>query len=459
MSTDEAESAQTDAKIRAWIETNIGGTITAFERLPRWRPSWQVTVNKAGETLELHARGDRMSGLSNRPLRQEYDVLRLLQQNGIPVPHIYGWCADPETIVMAHVADTPFLGNLDNDPVVHRMVEEYASHLAAVHALDIEPFVAAGLAVGADAEAVALEYLEFAESFHEPETDGPDALIRFVTGWLRRHIPRHRNQNVLLIGDAPQFFHNRERVTALYDLELAKLGDPIADLASIRVRDTNEPIGDVASVLARYVKESGIAIDWPTLGYYTALLFIAVPLMTRSTFRKVSPHPAFVEYLSWSMATSRAAIEAIAESEGIALVPPEPVTDAPARQPYAWNDLIAQCSALPTEGFFRQPPALSLAFYLRRCEESGEAIFRAEAQDARELLGVDGADPADLEARLDTLVQHATPELDRPLVRYFHRRQMRRLHLLRDYPGPIVTRGLAPLDHVFPDAFPRPVLD
>lgn len=268
--TDDDADGQSEAKIRAWIADNVGGTIAAFERLPRWRPSWQVTLERGTETLVLHVRGDRASGLGICPLRREYEVLSLFEQHGIPVPHILGWCADPEAIVMAHMADTPFLGDLDGHPAVQRMVEDYAGHLAAVHSLDISPFVAAGLTAGESPEAVALEYLLLSESLYEPE-DQPDALLRFVTGWLRRNLPLHRDRNVVLIGDAPQFFHNGERVTALYDLELAKLGDPIADLASIRVRDINEPISDVAAVLARYVKDSGNEIDWPVLSYTPAV--------------------------------------------------------------------------------------------------------------------------------------------------------------------------------------------
>lgn len=449
-------AAHDEAKIRAWIEANIGGTITAFERLPRWRPSWRVTIAQDGDRLDLHVRGDRPSGLGICPLRREFEVLRLFEANGIPAPRIHGWIADPEAIVMAHVPDTPFLGDVDGDPAVQRMVEDYAGHLAAVHALDTAPFVAAGLTEGGSPEAVALDYLRMAESHLEAE-DRPDALLRFVTGWLHRHLPLHRDRSVVLIGDAPQFFHNGERVTAFYDLELAKLGDPIADLASIRVRDINEPISDVAAVLARYVRESGNAIDWPVLTYYTVLLFIAVPMMTKATFRKVSPHPAYAEYLSWGMGASRAALEAIAEGQGYKLDPTQPFAAAPLRDPFAWRDLAAQCSALPTEGFFRQHPAQSLANYLQRLAESGESIERAELDDARQLLGIANADAASLEARLDAFVEQAVPDNDAALVRYFHRRQMRRLQLLRDYPGPIVTRGLAPLAHLFPEAYPRPI--
>lgn len=456
MTPDETAAAQDETKIRTWLAENIGGTITAFERLPRWRPSWQVTVERGTETLELHVRGDRASGLGICPLRREYDVLSLFERSGIPVPHIHGWCADPEAIVMAHMADTPFLGDPGGDPAVQRMVEDYAGHLAAVHALDIAPFVEAGLTEGATPQDVALEYLLLSESHYEAD-DQPDALLRFVTGWLRRNLPLHRSRNVVLIGDAPQFFHDGNRVTAFYDLELAKLGDPIADLASIRVRDINEPISDVAAVLARYVRDSGNEIDWPVLTYYTVLLFIAVPMMTKATFRKVTPHPAYVEYLSWGMGASRAALEAIAERQGYALDPAEPVPGVAPRDGYAWRDLAVQCGALPTEGFFRQHPAQSLAFYLRRLAESGDAIAQAELDDARDLLGIADAEEATLEAQLDAFVEHAGPGHDRALVRYFHRRQMRRLQLLRDYPGPIVTRGLAPLDHVFPGAYPQPV--
>ena len=99
------------------------------------------------------------------------------------------------------------------------------------------------------------------------------------------------------------------------------------------------------------------------------------------------------------------------------------------------------------------------ALYLQRIAESGDAIAQAELADARDILGLADADAATLEHRLDAFVEQAPPERDRALVRYFHRRQLRRLQLLRDYPGPIVTRGLAPLDHVFPDAYPQPVAD
>src|SRR5690606_28630147 len=242
-----------------------------------------------------------------------------------------------------------------------------------------------------------------------------------------------------------------EKITALYDLELVNLGDPLADLASIRVRDINEPISNVAAVLARYEAESGEAIDWPVLSFYTALLFIAVPMISQSSLHRVSPHPAFVEYLSWSLGCSRTAVEAMAEKAGIVLEPVPQVTATRGMSPGfphredAFRELLVQCRDIPAEGFLRCAPALSLAQYLARLNELGPAIDLADREDARVYLGVTGVDGGALESALDDFVRGAAPERDGDILRFFHRRARRRLQLLGDYPGPIVTRGLAPV--------------
>jgi aminoglycoside phosphotransferase (APT) family kinase protein len=41
------------------------------------------------------------------------------------------------------------------------------------------------------------------------------------------------------------------RVSAVIDLEMAIIGDPMADLASMRLRDTIEPTGDLGSTERR----------------------------------------------------------------------------------------------------------------------------------------------------------------------------------------------------------------
>jgi hypothetical protein len=50
----------------------------------------------------------------------------------------------------------------------------------------------------------------------------------------------------------------------------------------------------------------------------------------------------------------------------------------------------------------------------------------------------------EVELELERFVQAASPESDETLVRYFYRRETRRLQLLADYPSPIVSRGMGP---------------
>ena len=42
-----AEEGRRD-RIRAWVEANIGGHVTAVERLRRWRPVWRVVYEQGG---------------------------------------------------------------------------------------------------------------------------------------------------------------------------------------------------------------------------------------------------------------------------------------------------------------------------------------------------------------------------------------------------------------------------
>lgn len=412
-------------------------------RQQRWRPAWLAKVERQGQSLTLYVRADRGAGLETRPLSHEYAVLRLLEQQGIPVPRLYGWCDDPEAIVMEALDDQPFHGGADTDPGLHRIVQEYVGILARIHRIPLDQVAAAGLDIPTGPRDIALAYFRLADKAYQANKVGPEPLIEFLRGWVLRNVPTHRTKPVLLVADAPQFFHDGQRVTAIFDLEMAHVGDPMMELASIRVRDINEPIGDLPRLLDRYVQESGEAIDWAALDFHTLVSFLAVPMMTRSTFRTNHPHPAFVEYLSWDLATSRAALEVLAESSGIPL---EQVEDLPARRSMnsdALIDLVAVAQALPpAEGLLREAPLLSLARYALRADEIGLEIERLERAETEALLGGTFQSTEDAESALEAFVIAQGAAHEKALARYFHRRIMRRLQLIRDYPAPIVARGL-----------------
>ncbi|MAT51586.1 MAG: hypothetical protein CMK32_10430 [Porticoccaceae bacterium] len=435
--------------IVTWIQENLGGTVTHIEKLPRWRPSWNVEVtgvpakNGSQEIVHLHIRGERGPGLETQPLSMEYRLLQLLESAGIPVPHIYGWIDALPAIVMEKVDAEPFLGISEDNPELHERVAEYMEILAKVHALDTRPFEDAGLRPEVTWEDTALAYLRMAEKTYLDNKNGPEPLIEFVRNWLYRNIPPAPERLSVLVGDCPQFMHRDGRVTAIYDLEMARIGDPMFDLASVRVRDINEPTGNLPALFDRYAKSSGRPIDRKVIHFYSVMQFLAVPMISGPTLRNNHPHPAFVEYLSWVLATTPRTLESMADSMGVTL---DTTVDLPERETIhrdALTDLVAQCQSLPDPGgFFREHPVLSLANYARRADQLGPAIERQEQDDLYQLLGQHFDNPQTGEQALEDYVHAAGRDEDERLLRLFHRRALRRLELIQDYPAPIVRRQL-----------------
>jgi len=430
-----------EVQLRVWLTAHLGA-VTELTPLPGWRPAWNAIVEGPRGPLALHIRGERAAGLETQPLRREHDILKLLEREGIPVPHIHGWCDDPEAIIMDRIDDQPFHGGADTDPQVHALVGDYVAIMAEIHSLDIGLATDLGLTEPKTPRALALAYFDGNDRHYLAHKTKPDPLIEFVRKWLFANLPLHRREHALLIADAPQFFHDGTSVTKIFDLELAHIGDPMADLASLRVRDVNEPIGGIATLVDRYAVESGRAIDLPALDFHTIAAFLSVPMRVGSILSGSDPVPAYIEYLSWDLGCRRGAIEILASVLGIAL---DALPDAaPRRTPAspAFANLLSECAGLPAaEGRLREAPALSLARYLARLDAIGADITDANAIETDALLGVHSATPEAGEAALEEFVFHSGPEHHAGLIRLFHRRCIRQLQLLKGYPGPIVGRG------------------
>ena len=105
-----------EQQLRNFVEQLLGGEIISMERLLRWRPAWNLELRRGGEVLALHIRGDRGGDVSPFPeLRREADILTLLGEQGIPVPKIYGFCEEPQAIIMQQVRGTRDLATAASD--------------------------------------------------------------------------------------------------------------------------------------------------------------------------------------------------------------------------------------------------------------------------------------------------------------------------------------------------------
>ena len=101
MIMDGEQTGDEEALVVAWIAANMGGEVTAARRQARWRPAWFVDVRLgSGAVLQLYVRGERTDMAPIFPLEHEWHIQELLYANEIPVPRVYGFCDNPNAIVM-----------------------------------------------------------------------------------------------------------------------------------------------------------------------------------------------------------------------------------------------------------------------------------------------------------------------------------------------------------------------
>ena len=89
------EGSNDDARIMAWLEGLLDGTVMSFTRQPRWRPMWFVDIDRDGVAERVVVRGERSDSVLQFPLDHEMRFQELLEKQGVPVPHVYGWCDEP----------------------------------------------------------------------------------------------------------------------------------------------------------------------------------------------------------------------------------------------------------------------------------------------------------------------------------------------------------------------------
>ncbi len=424
-----------DAGLVRWVERELRGTVTRITRIARWRPAWDIDVEVGGRVVALHARGEREASML-MPFRiaDEVVVHDLLEAHGLPVPHAYGICEDPRTLVMDRLPGHVEMSFAASDAERERLIDEYLELLARAYEIPVPAAVAAGLDVPADDAATALGYFRRIEAEYDPlmEAQPVDPMVAFFRRWLAEHVPPGRHgQARFVLYDAFQFMFADGRVTGLLDFELAHVGDPMMDLAALRVRDTIKSIGDLAWLAARYERVTGITVDHDVVEFHCVLYNVLSVISTRPALAVPAPGTDWLSYLAWYTNGARWAFEVIAEMRGYELAPvaipePRPTRHAPAIRHLVDGLRTAGVGAgSPTTGVTYERVALGkLANHLRRIDEVGPAFDDAALSDLAEALGR-RPDPDEADAALVDLVLHAGPEREEELVRLLDARAQR----------------------------------
>ncbi|HHQ2900908.1 TPA: phosphotransferase family protein [Pseudomonas aeruginosa] len=434
LDTQESAGALIEQKLRTFVERLSGGQVMAMQRLPRWRPAWNLDVRRGEEVLRLHIRGERGGDVSPFPeLRREADILSLLGEQGIPVPHIHGFCEDPPAIVMDLVPGTRDVGTAASDDERRALARQYVRAMAAMHRLPLEPFVAKGVRLPQSADEISLAGLEAYYPLYLRNKTRPQPLAEFALGWLRRNVPRHRTRAAFVQYDSGQYLFADGKLNALYDFEFAMIGDPLADLASARMRDNYEPLGETFSELYRYYQEvSDEPADADVVRYHTVLFSTVSTMQFSATVATPQPGDPHDTYIEFDLALRRVVVHALAEAMGIAIETPSLTlveAGANAQLLTMLADVVGKIEVSDEFQRSRRAAALKLVEYLGRADAMELELQRLEREEAEALLGRRFENHGQIDAALEAFVRDAGPEYDERLLRLFMAQIERRVQV------------------------------
>jgi len=433
-------SASEEKRIKDRIEELVGGTVTGLGRESRWRPSWIASVRKDGTEMPIYVRGDRESGRSF-PLSYESTVMQVLEENGIPVPHVYGMCTDPEAIIMDMVPGARQMSGLSTDDEKRSVIDQYIAITAKMHQIDVEKFEKRGLANPLDATELQQNYHHKKVEFYRAIKSRPEPFVEFILKWMDLNVPRHRTQRSFVACDAGQFLVERGRVSALYDFEMAHINDPLVDLGGWRVRNVFEPLYDLGYMYRQYANLTGTELDFDVINYHVMVLAIATSLTIAKQI--TVPLDTAVNWLLWEVSGSRITISAMADILDVELKAPEPPPPTRSPRSHAAESMKLAINAIPTDPNdpstnYQRAMALNLAAHLELVDRFGVAIDNINLDEIEALVGYRPSTSSEADAALEKFVLSAGPEYDTELLQLFFRRNERNRMLL-----PVFTEAVA----------------
>ncbi len=304
--------AEQTERVRQWLEGELGGTVVDIRRQPRWRPVWFADVERDGETSEYVVRGDRTDMPLIFPLHHEMTLQDQLHHHGIPTPAVHGWIDDPMAYVMDRVGgQQDFQGTSDADRA--SAVDDYLQILARMHALDITPFQEAGVYRATTPEESGWYGMSRYEDVYRSTKTGPDPFMEFCLGWLHRNPPLSKGREAVIVWDSGQFHNADGRITAVLDVEIGHIGDPMMDLAAWRMRDTIVGYGSFPELYARYEELSGTEVDLEALMRHHFAFTLTNQLAVGEALRAPNTETDFMTNAQWCYETNLFATEALAE--------------------------------------------------------------------------------------------------------------------------------------------------
>jgi aminoglycoside phosphotransferase (APT) family kinase protein len=440
----------TESDVFPWAERTLGARIVASQRQggreSGGRPGWFVDVDAGGVGRKFYIRGDRGGDFGftrEYGLQRETRVLRLLREEGIPVPEVIATSDDPNAAILEFIPGVNDFTTIESLAERDAVARDFARLMARWHAIPAEKFVEIGLAAPRDTNELVCTDLAVWERGHFPLIVEPVPLVSFACGWLRRNLPEMPERLVLVQGDTGpgQFLFRDSRVQGVVDFELANLGDPMRELAHIRTRDVWYPTGNLPDWFRYYSDASGVPLDLHKIRYYSVIGMFTTALALGPVVQKLNPRDEHAEWIAQEVWSRKATAEAIAEAMGLTLDAPRlPVPERPnvsmLFETMRSNLHDEQLPAI-TDSFLahRLQMSLRLLTHMQNHAEIGAEIEQLELEDMGRLLGRWPRSLREGNRAVDALVRQADPARDEEILGYLFRQSIRDTALMRGAMG------------------------
>ena len=417
-----------------WVERELGGRVVNLRRQGRWRPAYFFDLEREGELVPLYFRGDRGHAEGERVesvLDHEANIFRVLEANGLPVPHVHGLCPEPKGIVMDRCPGSFNLSTVEDEGVRRAILDHYIELMVAMHAIDPAEFEAYGMERREGERILALgDFDQWVEQYRKAK-QRPEPMLEFAIGWVYRNIPAGRKEVTFVQADSGQFLFEQGRVTALLDMETGYLGDPLADLGGLLCRDLGEPLGELAPAMRRYAELSGREVDFDVVRFHGLRFNLCTPIVMAHFLAGAQPEVDYAMYQAWSIVWGKAALKGIGELMRLDLPEIEIPDETETLLTPAYGSLVHMLGELRDRsegdegGFYDLDRPYRLARALQRADLLAPAFERIEREEIGAILGRPVDDLLAANAELEALVLEAGPERDAELLRYFYRRILR----------------------------------
>lgn len=427
-----------DQQVFDWLTHHFGEPPSQFNRVLRWRTGWEATVKVDGNDAGVVVRASR--GESFKPpisLELEARLHDVMEANGVLVPHVYGMIDDPLAIVMAKLPGGINTDLIEDPANRWRVRKEFVEMLAKLNQAPADEFVAVGMHMASDPRRGSLEYYQYnCEHVRRAVGGKPIPFLEFLDRWLERHMPTDRTRVGLVTADSAQFMHDDDRFTGLIDFEMAYLGDPAAEFAGFRVRDTTEPLGDIGKLRDYYEQITGDHIPRKLIAYHTAGYSGTAGFITWPLAFDCDADVDFVAYLQFTMCMCRWGLQGVMEFMDLTSEPiPEPVANTVLPFPFAGTQAKANAQGWPSDDkalAYHLEAAQALAQYLERCSIYGQSLLEADLADIRDITGTAAKTREEADQVLsDWICNKASAEDDVRLTLFFDRWFQRQNFLLK----------------------------